>query len=274
MEWLLAGVGAVAGAGVGWLLGYRGGRERALQAVGELAEELRRGAVRSAGPSDPPALAGVRRALNEGWSPQQVVEGSPEALLRRVTRYLDEAVRTPLKEGLDAGGPGLRRAVRAALDAVEDLAFHAEVRPVVDRARENLTRAVQEVMREYASEFSTPVRLRAPDQPVEAALDTEAFKDALYMVLVNGGRFGGPDPVEIVLEPQGREIRILVRDRGPGFSHEALERALEPFWSSEPGALGLGLTHVRQVVLAHGGDLRLRNREEGGGEVEILLPRG
>lgn len=277
MALILAVVGAALLAGAaGWAMGIRSGSGRWERILSELLGELKRGSVKTPGPDDPPALAAIRRALADGWVPRGEPggEGPPESLFRRVTTYLERSVALPLTRGLELGGPALRASAREALDALDDLAFHAEPRPVSDRALDNLTRVVQEVIREYASEFDNPVRLRAPDAPVRAALDPEAFKDALYMVLVNAGRFGGREPVEVSLEVEGRDTRILVRDRGPGFSAEALERALEPFYSTEPGSLGLGLTHVRQVVLAHGGDLRLRNREEGGGEVEILLPRG
>lgn len=274
---ILAVVGAAVLSGAtGWALGVRSGSGRWERLLADLVGELRRGAVKTAGPEDPPSLADVRRALAEGWSSRVEAGSEPEAssLFHRLTTYLGRSVVEPLTRGLELGGPALRASAREALDALDDLAFHAEPRPVSDRALDNLTRVVQEVIREYASEFDNPVRLRAPDAPVRAALDPEAFKDALYMVLVNAGRFGGAEPVEVSLDVDGRDTRILVQDRGPGFSAEALERALEPFYSTDPGSLGLGLTHVRQVVLAHGGDLRLRNREEGGGEVEILLPRG
>ncbi len=273
---ILAAVAAAVLAGsVAWALGIRKGTARSAREWEALADELGRGAVRTPGPEDSPGASEVRRALASGWAAlgDEVNASSPDALFRRVSAYLQGAVVAPLSRGLDLGGPALRSAAREALDALDDLAFHADARPTADRALDNLTRVVQEVIREYASEFETPVRLRAPDAPVRAALDVEAFKDALYMVLVNAGRFGGGEPVEVALETEGREIRLSVRDRGPGFSPEALERALEPFFSTDPGSLGLGLTHVRQVILAHGGDVRLRNRAEGGGEVEILLHR-
>lgn len=276
MAVILAVATAVVAGAAGWFLGSRSGLDRAGRWMAELDAELRRGAVRAPGPEDVPAVAEVRRTILASWVPRVGADdaGSPADLFRRITGYLDRSVASPLADGIESGGEVLAARAREALDALDDLAFHAQERPVSDRALDNLTRVVQEVIREYASEFGNPVRLRAPDAPVRAALDAEAFKDALYMVLVNAGRFGGREAVQVVLDPEGREIRLLVQDRGPGFSPEALERALEPFYSTDPGSLGLGLTHVRQVVMAHGGDLRLRNRPEGGGEVEIVLPRG
>jgi len=78
--------------------------------------------------------------------------------------------------------------------------------------------------------------------------------------------------VEVEIAPRAGDVLVVVRDRGAGFSADALARGTEPFYSTDRGSLGLGLTHVRQVVLAHGGDLTLRNREGGGGEVEVTLP--
>ncbi len=59
-----------------------------------------------------------------------------------------------------------------------------------------------------------------------------------------------------------------------------LEKVFEPFFrvessrSRDTGGIGLGLSIARNTVLAHGGDIRLYNRKEGGLEVIVDLPRG
>lgn len=69
-------------------------------------------------------------------------------------------------------------------------------------------------------------------------------------------------------------VRIACGDTGPGFSALALERALEPFFSTkEPGqGTGLGLATCLQVIEAAGGRLQIANGAAGGGEVVLLLP--
>ncbi|HEX6245365.1 MAG TPA: ATP-binding protein, partial [Polyangiales bacterium] len=61
-------------------------------------------------------------------------------------------------------------------------------------------------------------------------------------------------------------------DAGPGFSADALEHALLPFYTSKPSGSGVGLALVREVVDAHGGQLTLGSRPGGGALVTLRLP--
>ena len=67
------------------------------------------------------------------------------------------------------------------------------------------------------------------------------------------------------------EMWISVEDEGPGFSESALERALEPFFTTKTTGTGLGLAICNRIVEAHGGRLILENTEKGG-KVSICLP--
>jgi signal transduction histidine kinase len=80
---------------------------------------------------------------------------------------------------------------------------------------------------------------------------------------------GGQVEVGGTLTPSG--VRLQVRDRGPGFSAEALERAFEPFFSSR-GSTGLGLSVCRGIVEDHGGAIRVSNRPGGGAVFELEFP--
>jgi signal transduction histidine kinase len=65
---------------------------------------------------------------------------------------------------------------------------------------------------------------------------------------------------------------ISVRDAGTGFSAEALESGMLPFFTSKAGGSGVGLTLVREIVDAHGGQLTLGNAPGGGALVSVRLP--
>ena len=54
-------------------------------------------------------------------------------------------------------------------------------------------------------------------------------------------------------------VRICVSDCGPGIAEADLKNIFEPFWSSKPGGMGMGLAICRSIVSAHGGSLTANN---------------
>jgi signal transduction histidine kinase len=73
-------------------------------------------------------------------------------------------------------------------------------------------------------------------------------------------------------------LRLLVEDDGPGIPPGELEAVFQPFHrlegsrNRETGGVGLGLPIARNILRAHGGDVVLRNRTNGGLSAEATLP--
>jgi signal transduction histidine kinase len=212
------------------------------------------------------ALAEEREALEEERA------RSVRQVLGRMAIYLRHRIESPLLKGLDEGAGQLRIGADAALDAVEDLEFFLEASPVPSEpAVRNLAELVREVTREFANQSPVLVKVLSPPEAIRVRVDPEPIKDAIFLVLHNAADFGGGEPVELILGEEGNRARITVKDQGPGFSAEALLKAMNPFYSTSPGGLGLGLPHARNAVKAQGGEIRIRNAESGGAEVDILL---
>ena len=70
------------------------------------------------------------------------------------------------------------------------------------------------------------------------------------------------------------EVEVHVSDTGPGLSAAVQQRLFEPFFSTKPHGLGMGLTIVRSIVERHHGNLRAENRVVGGALFTVTLPAG
>jgi nitrogen fixation/metabolism regulation signal transduction histidine kinase len=119
-----------------------------------------------------------------------------------------------------------------------------------------------------------------PDAALTAPAGAEGYFDpgqleqALINLLKNAFESGGPrESVQLRVRPLDEHAAELsVLDRGRGFSPEALEQALLPFYTTKPGGTGVGLALVREIVHAHGGRLTLGAQEGGGAAVRVWLP--
>ncbi len=71
-------------------------------------------------------------------------------------------------------------------------------------------------------------------------------------------------------EPDGN-VRVSVADRGTGIPPEDLERIFEPFVTTKPQGMGLGLGVYRTIAKSHGGRLWATNNPDGGATLHIEL---
>jgi len=104
-----------------------------------------------------------------------------------------------------------------------------------------------------------------------------ALRRCLTNLVDNAIRYGGG--ARIMAEDAGDRLTIRILDDGPGIPEQELQHAFEPFFrgeasrNRETGGTGLGLGIARNIARAHGGDIVLRNRAEGGLEAILTLPR-
>jgi signal transduction histidine kinase len=147
---------------------------------------------------------------------------------------------------------------------------------------------VPELLRQivHDAEFesqSPPGRLRfACDDSVTLHGDAQVLHAAIDNVVRNALIHGDSQlPIEVSLTLDAKEIRIAIRDHGPGVREADLTRIFEPFYRA--GSLdskhistegtGVGLAITQRAVALHGGRVVARNADPSGLVVTITLPR-
>jgi signal transduction histidine kinase len=105
-----------------------------------------------------------------------------------------------------------------------------------------------------------------------------ALQRCLANLLDNAFKYGGS--AEVSAEWIGSEVRVRIRDCGPGIPPDQVEQVLKPFVRLEAGlsqavdGVGLGLTIAKTLAERNEAELILANHPEGGLEACLVLRRG
>jgi signal transduction histidine kinase len=167
---------------------------------------------------------------------------------------------------------------------VDDLLIYARKGSLsLERERVDLSTITQEAADEFApSAAAHQVRLdhAAPDG-LWVDGDRLALRQALANLLANALRLSPEHSViRVSAGREGPWVWMAVEDQGPGVAVDDHERIFQRFWRGDPragreaGRSGLGLTIVRQIAEAHGGQVKLASEPGRGAAFAVWLPAG
>lgn len=137
-----------------------------------------------------------------------------------------------------------------------------------------LVEDVANLARQSLSNQGVTINVQSPGALPRLRLDPGKIKQVLWNLILNG-RDAMPKGGELTISTgmlENGDIRIDVRDMGPGFPERSAEKLFQPFFTTKPEGMGLGLTISRKIVEKHGGQLLLENHPEGGAWVKMILP--
>lgn len=103
--------------------------------------------------------------------------------------------------------------------------------------------------------------------------DVDGLRHVFFNLLLNALEslpWGGTVTCSAITGPD--EVILHVDDTGPGLNCDP-EECFQTFFTTKNNGTGLGLTVCRKIMEAHGGTVRLENREEGGCRAVVTLPR-
>ena len=217
-------------------------------------------------------LAGIAHDLRNPLSPLK----HAVALLRIEQQAAGSERSTRTLAILDRQIDRLNRMISDLLDAARIEAGQLEL-SLGELDLRDVVREVTELHR--ASTGRHELRLELPDQPLLVRADALRLHQVVGNLLSNAIKYspeGGA--IDVRVEHDRREVRVMVRDRGIGIPPEDVRELFVPFRRRErarevaPG-VGIGLSVVRRIVEAHGGRMSVESEVGVGSTFVVHLPR-
>lgn len=241
-------------------------------------------------------LAEANRHLEEAEA--QVRRTDRLAALGQLTAGLAHELRNPLGT-MKTSAELLERKVSADNEIAREMAGY--IRQEVDRINSLITRfldfarprnlrlektdlhamldrAIQLFDREKtgAAASVTVFKNYSPDVP-EVRLETELMEHVITNLLSNAAQASPPGAVitvktRLAETAEGRMAEIAVIDRGSGIDPKHLENIFNPFFTTKPEGVGLGLAIVSKIVDEHGGQITVESTLGEGSVFRVYLP--
>jgi len=240
----------------------------------------------------PPSLRSVARAFNSMTARLESQEQQRRHLMADVAHEL----RTPLTiiqgrlEGLiDGVYPRDDDRLTAVLNdtrilarLVEDLRTLANAESghlTLEKEPTDLAILIQDVVNAFSAEARIAriaIRVDVPAELPLVEVDPLRIREVLSNLLSNAIRHAGSGgAVSFAVEPLGDRIVVRVADTGPGISPQDLPKIFDRFHKGPASSgSGLGLTIARNLVVAHGGEIRAESQLGQGTTVVLTLPLG
>jgi signal transduction histidine kinase/Ni2+-binding GTPase involved in maturation of urease and hydrogenase len=178
-------------------------------------------------------------------------------------------------EKLDRQSQLLEHLINRLLDVarIQSGQLELDLEPNVDFAA--VTRDATNGLLEHATQSGCTLELRV-EQAVTGEFDRVRLAQVVSNLVENAIRYGAGAPIEIAIGRAGGLARLAVRDHGVGIASERQTEIFEAYKRASSarhyGGLGLGLYIVRQIVVAHGGTIRVDSAPNAGATFVAELP--
>jgi signal transduction histidine kinase len=123
------------------------------------------------------------------------------------------------------------------------------------------------------------LRVRMSQRLPEVLADSRRLGQVLINLILNASKFGVANtPIDVTISSRDGAVRVSVADRGPGVSTDQVDRLFQPYYRSPATAdtvkdgVGLGLSIVKSIVEAHGGEVGIQGRRGGGARFWFSIP--
>jgi len=149
-----------------------------------------------------------------------------------------------------------------------------ELKPVLTELTAVIDRAIAQLERHSPPYDVTVYKNYSPELP-PFEFDPELLERVFYNLLLNAAQAsppGGAVTVKTRLVAGNAEVAVI--DRGSGIPRERQESIFNPFVTTKPEGVGLGLAIVSKIVDLHGGTITVESEPGKGSVFRVYLPLG
>jgi signal transduction histidine kinase len=245
------------------------------------------------------ALESTRRERQYREMQSELAHASRVATMGQLTASIAHEIKQPIatvRNNLTAALNFLERTPPDLVEVREALACAVKdndrTSDVVDRIRALMQKAparidsvnVNEAVREVieltygeALKNGVSVRTQLADGLPLIQGDRVQLQQVILNLILNavqamGAVSDGTREVLITTSQTANEVCLGVQDTGPGLSPESLPRLFEPFYTTKPEGMGMGLSICRSIIEAHGGRLWATRCEPRGALFQFTIP--
>lgn len=191
---------------------------------------------------------------------------TPLTRLRLRAEFIDdEAVRDKMLEDLAE----MEAMIGSTLAFARDEAGQEPIQPL------DINAAVAKLVDDMRDSGNV-VGLSPASAPLQIMGRRMALRRAFGNLIDNAVKYG--TRAEVGITEAGDTVMVTIDDHGPGIPDAEFDNVFRPFFrleasrSRDTGGTGLGLSVANDIIRAHGGEIRLANRPEGGLRVTVVLP--
>lgn len=189
-----------------------------------------------------------------------------------ITDKMDSRTRELAKEALgDAGREALRAG--AIVKRLRSFVSRGELERTIENPH-SLINDARELLASEATQRNIQLSIDVAEHADDILVDRVQIQQVLVNLMKNAIDSLGKDGiVRLGMKPEGSMMAFSVVDDGPGVPANRVERLFEPFSTSKPDGMGMGLSICRTIIEAHGGKIWYEDAHPSGAAFHFTVPR-
>ncbi len=206
----------------------------------------------------------IRTLAHEIRNPLNNISVSIDQIKMHITSEATELLRIVMR-----GVKRIDKLISELMDSAQYVKMNFAVYPlqtVVDKALEGATDRI--ILKKIK------LRVSYPTSPALALVDLEKIKMALLNIILNAVEAMDADKgvLEIAIQSTDGVNAITIKDNGSGMSKEVANRLFEPYFTSKPNGVGIGLATTHAIIESHKGSIDVLSSVGQGTTFTISFP--